>query len=539
MSLFPFSRKLSACATRSRASKDIGGVADVGALDVERRDGIIGLQALAGELDAVNQGAEKPSPFATSAFTIAYASNSERDPLGMDVRVFVVRDGAGLALGWAVFAFRVDELLDVAVSALQSYRILGKLGSGAARIGRAPRLELMTTSDVDRPGIVALAGCEEMVAKTLLGHLIERELDWTLLEWRAQECGSSLWRAAHDVANPFLRVRDVELDPYSEVRLQWPDVEAYFRALSKRMRSNVSRQARKLYASGDVGLIMVDGSAATAAFFDAYEELESRSWKHHSCAAMGRHPLRRKFYSCIVSGRAGIEPSMIGVSLDGVLIAALINGRFGDRMWSMEMAFDESCNELGPGQLLLLLAVMDGLQKHCRSLNFFQLHGYFKRRWLADELPVVNVQMLRRPSLHDVRGLLGDAHRWTKAYFERRAKPSENGNSQGEEAEPGRGGNGSDDRARSVESRHVGLGVSEGFNATKREVNSARRSESSVANGEQSATNAPVLAENLKSQRALLTVAIDRALGIDGANAANVRTFDVASASVMLPFTVR
>ena len=110
MSFFPSTRRLSALSTRRARATDVKGIASAGELHVERRDGIIGLQALAGELDAVNEGAEKPSPFATSAFTIAYASNSERDPLGMDVRVFVVRDGAGLALGWAVFAFRRGDL---------------------------------------------------------------------------------------------------------------------------------------------------------------------------------------------------------------------------------------------------------------------------------------------------------------------------------------------------------------------------------------------------------------------------------------------
>jgi hypothetical protein len=82
-------------------------------LRVERSDGIIGLQTLAAELDAVNEASTKPSPFATSAFTLAYAAHSERDPLGMDVRLFVARDTTGMAVGWAVFAFRVDALFGV------------------------------------------------------------------------------------------------------------------------------------------------------------------------------------------------------------------------------------------------------------------------------------------------------------------------------------------------------------------------------------------------------------------------------------------
>jgi Acetyltransferase (GNAT) domain len=516
-------------------------------LQVERFDGIIGLQTTAVELDAVNEHSAKPSPFATSAFTIAYASNSERDPLGMDVRLFVVRDHAGLALGWAVFAFRIDELAGVPDAMMQRSAGLGKLLALAAKGARASRLELMTTSDVDRPGIVARSGHEDAVAEVLLAHLIERELDWTLLEWRAQERGSPLWRAAFARANPFLRVRDVELDPYSEVQLQWPDVNTYFQALSKRMRSNVSRQARKLYASGRVELVLVNGTEATAAFFDAYGDLETRSWKHRSEAAMGRHPLRLKFYSRIVSGEAGIEPSLVGIALDGVLIAALINGGFGDRMWSMEMAFDESLDALGPGQLLLLLAVMDGLEKRCKSLNFFQMHGYFKRRWLADELPVANVQIFRRPSLHDMKGLTGDAFRWSKARASRLPSGAVEGeqkasngselqigpSSQGGQVSQGLGG------GLNMGSRAKPGGFDAGgFNAMKRAAGSEKLVIAASAEPGHAEVK-PLGTNDVDRQRVLFSLAVQRARGVNNANGVNVRVLDATAALAVLPFAVR
>jgi Acetyltransferase (GNAT) domain len=524
-------RSLSArSALRSSAQQGSPSETPRHALRVDRHDGIIALEALAQELDAVNDSSARPSPFGTSAFTIAYASSSERDPLGMDVRLFVVRDSLGLALGWAVFAFRIDELVALPTSVSQRSPAVGQVAHQVAKLGRASRLELMTTSDVDRPGIVARLGCEDVVAKALLTHLVGHELDWTLLEWRAQERDAPLWRAAHAMANPFLSVRDVELDPYSEVALQWPNLEKYFGALSKRMRSNVSRQARKLFASGDVGLVLVDGSQATEAFFDAYTDLETRSWKHQSSAAMNRHPLRRKFYSRIVSGQAGIEPSMIGITLDGVLIAALINGRFGDRMWSMEMAFDESLNELGPGQLLLLLAVMDGLTKHCRSLNFFQLHGYFKKRWLADELPVVNVKLIRRPSLHDARSLSGDVLRWTKTKAAQRSKRT-TGASMASNEEQTR----IDDGQSAGQSSPKGGG----FNAVKRAASSAKSPVLGELGEEVETSKMLDPVEETIRQRAVFQLAVERARGHDRSNCAKVRIFDKRAAAAMLPFSIR
>jgi hypothetical protein len=513
---------------------------------VHRHDGIKALHALAEELDMVNNSSAQPSPFATSAFTINFASFSERDPDGMDVRLFVVRNLEGNAVGWAVFAFRIDSVVGsirsitaplvrsmqhVGVTAKCSQHI-GKLSSKTDFLTRSPgspRLELMTTNDVDRPGIVATKGFETVVANAIVSHLVRVERDWTLLEWRAQEPGNPIWLAARELTNPFLRVRDVPLDPYSEVTLDWADASGYFRSLSKRMRSNVSRQARRLYASGEIGIFLADGPAATSALFGAYADLESRSWKYQGPAAMGRHPLRKEFYSHIVSGQAGVVPSMIGITRNGVLIAALINGRFGDRMWSMEMAFDESCSDLGPGQLLLLLAVMDGLEKRCVSLNMFQLHGYFKRRWLAREIEVVNVQLIRRPSLHDLRGLAGDTVRWLRLNTSR-IEQFRSG-SVASDLDAGGGPNqtprdSEDPPPENSTASMSNSAASGGFNSVKRaaEIKTGEGCEASMSENE---------------QRELFAGALEQARGLKGVNDGNVRWIDTQDVATVLPFSVR
>jgi CelD/BcsL family acetyltransferase involved in cellulose biosynthesis len=104
-------------------------------------------------------------------------------------------------------------------------------------------------------------------------------------------------------------------------------------------------------------------------------------------------------------------PSFVGVVLDGALVAGLFTGHFNGRSWCMEMAFDESRRDLGPGQLLLLLAIADAIRRGSRSVNFLQMQGYFKHRWLADDLPVVNVQLIRRVSVHGMKALAGDVRR--------------------------------------------------------------------------------------------------------------------------------
>jgi hypothetical protein len=115
-----------------------------------------------------------------------------------------------------------------------------------------------------------------------------------------------------------------------------------------------------------------------------------------------------------VAGRAGLDPSFIGILLDGVLIAGLLAGSNSTASparhaaWCLEMAYDESRAELGPGQLLLLVAMGEAVRRGDQFLSYLQNFAYYKHRWGAESIPVVNVQLLRRVSLHNVRASVGE-----------------------------------------------------------------------------------------------------------------------------------
>jgi hypothetical protein len=77
------------------------------------------------------------------------------------------------------------------------------------------------------------------------------------------------------------------------------------------------------------------------------------------------------------------------------------------------MAYDQSRAELGPGQLLLLLAVGEAISRGDQLLNFMQNFAYYKHRWKAEPIEAVSVQLIRRASLHNVRASLGELkQRW-------------------------------------------------------------------------------------------------------------------------------
>jgi CelD/BcsL family acetyltransferase involved in cellulose biosynthesis len=362
-------------------------------LVITRIDGVRALLAHRHELDAVNAGSAQPSPFHDVAFIATYALHSEKAPGGVSPRTYVVRDGQRV-IGWAALAAVRDRF--------------GPLG--------ATRLEFVTYNDCDRPTFVAMAGREREVADALFTYLVRVERDWSMLELRSQVPGSVFHESAHAARSATVRVRDIALDPYTEVPITWSSVGEYFASLSKRMRSNVSRQARHLFAAGNVELITAHGAQATTAMWDAFADVEQRSWKRDTKVAMSRSAQRLDFYREMAAGSAAMEPWMVGVALNGVLVACLLNGSYGERAWCVEMSFDESKAELGPGQLLLLLAIGDAIEAGKRSVNFYQLQGYFKVRWNAEEIPVVNVQLLRRTGLHETRAIAGDVARRAQAW---------------------------------------------------------------------------------------------------------------------------
>jgi CelD/BcsL family acetyltransferase involved in cellulose biosynthesis len=247
------------------------------------------------------------------------------------------------------------------------------------------------------------------------------------VEFFGQQRGNALHLASHAAASARFRTRDIVLEPYNEIPLTFENLSAYYRSLSSKMRSNIGRQTRRLFSDGDAELVLADGPQATSAWFDAYCDLDGRSWKRGTDASIQRHARRVQFYREIAAARGGLDPSFIGVVLGGALIAGLLVGSNQTASpgfhgaWCLEMAYDQSQAELGPGQLLLLLAVAEAIRRGDRHLSFMQNFSYYKHRWKADAIEVVSVQLIRRASLQNVRASLGD---FKKRWFGRRGQPA-------------------------------------------------------------------------------------------------------------------
>jgi Acetyltransferase (GNAT) domain len=362
--------------------------------------GMGALERYAAQIDRLNLASARPNALLSAAYLQCYAKYVEYFIPDRDERLVLVHEGEQL-IGCVPMRSSTDNF----------GTLLGRSGLWIARFG------FLAPVDIEQPGLLCAPEDEERVAAAVVRHFCTVECNWGMLEFAGQRPGGALHRTTHAAAGGRLRSRDIPVEPFNEIPLAWPDVATYFKSLSKKMRSNIGRQTRRLYAAGATELILAQGAAATSAWFDAYLELEDRSWKQGTISALQRHPRRVQFYREIVAGRGGLDPSFIGVVLDGVLVAGLIVGDNSvaapglSGAWCLEMAYDRARADLGPGQVLLLLAVAEGIRRGNRFLNLLQMFAYYKHRWKAEPIEVVNVQLLRRFSLHDVRASLGDLKR--------------------------------------------------------------------------------------------------------------------------------
>ena len=366
--------------------------------------GIAALVQFASQVDTLNQASARPNPFLSSAFLHCYALNNEYFPDGDEIRLYTVWEQQAM-VGCLPMRWRKE------------YFGPRWRGTGLSSV----RLCFLAPLDVEQPGLLCAPEDEERVAAVLILHLMNQSPRFGMLEFIGQRPDSVLYRTVHRITDSRFQIRDIDVEPYNEIALPWPDVGAYFRALSPNMRRNVARYARYLFAEGTTEIVLAEGGAAVSAWLDAYCDLESRSWKNNTPAAVTRHPRRLQFYRELLLGKAGFAPSFIGILLDGALIAAALNGSNSDAppdargVWGFEIAYDEAYTDLGPGQLLTLLTADAALKRNEKFVNLLHSFSYYKQRWKAEQIVVKNVQMIRRWSLHHVRGLIGDLRRRLKS----------------------------------------------------------------------------------------------------------------------------
>jgi hypothetical protein len=274
-----------------------------------------------------------------------------------------------------------------------------------------PKLEFLVTQDTDRPHLVSLPNHELEIGKAFLDFLIEREDEWTFLELKEQDADSAMRAVSLQLDNPKYWVRHFPNPSNNTIDIEWDSLRQYYASLSANMRSAVSRHIRSLIGAGDLHVVTSSNSRILPLLFDAYLNIERRSWKVLAGAGVGRHPLRIQHHLKLMELDQPMETQLTLVILDGLPIAGILNAGYCQTLYQLELVHDHAFGHLGPGSLTYLLSLRSAIEGGFRRYNVLANFEYHKSRWLAHAIPTVGVQLYRMGSAHFYKALFGDFYR--------------------------------------------------------------------------------------------------------------------------------
>jgi hypothetical protein len=218
---------------------------------------------------------------------------------------------------------------------------------------------------------------------------------------------SPLFQARHAAKGLWSEVSEEPAMPISSIPIKFPDLATYYQSLNKKMRSNVGRFARHLAAEGQLEYLTSSHSAVTPELFRVYLDVEARSWKRATSASLRRHPARVRMYEQLHLNSSAVTHHIDALLLKGVPIAAQVSMHYGKTVFAMETCYDESYAKVGPGNLLLFMAVARALRVGASELGLHGHFDYYKHRWLAESVNTFDIRILRKASVPHLRFSLG------------------------------------------------------------------------------------------------------------------------------------
>jgi len=351
-------------------------------------------------INALNLASPRPDPFSTFEFYENFLANPQLFPARARLRLLL--------------AFQGDELVGYLALKLCVHRILGL---------RAARLDLLAAHHGDRPQAVVRPDLAAPVREAMYAYLLDRNTEWSLLEFQQQDASSTLLPPPPDSALRAFRLHQWPTMANATIPIRWRSIAGYFGALSKKARSNVSRQLRTLLAAGDVQFVSSADTQALAPLFELYRGVEARSWKGQSTANIGRDARSLAYFQGLMGAA---QPMRVGIQLlllDGVPIAGLVTGAFGKGLHALHTVFDERAARLAPGSALLLMNMRMAIDGGFDHVNLMRGFAYYKERWLAQMSETRSLQVYRVGTPYHWRRVVGDLKR--RCFGRRAADPAD------------------------------------------------------------------------------------------------------------------
>ncbi len=365
-------------------------------IEVNQHRSLEALRSLRDELDRLNRASQRRCPFTTFALLQNVVQNDE------------------------VFR-RAGAPKPLFLTAHENGRLLGLLPLRATteRIGRVPytKLEWLLTLEVDRPHLVARPEDERAVARAMWRYLA-RDVRWSMLELQQQDADSAMTAAMEATDAPRFYVRELASREGNVLQLKdahgaprFPDAAGYIQALSRKQRSNVKRSVLDTLARPGMTMLSSARGDVAPLLFDLYLDVERRSWKARSDAAVSRSTERIAYYRALFAADAPMKLCVDVLLEDGVPVAGHVTGTYEGAMYFLQTVYDERLDDVSPGTLMLLWSLKQAVGDGVLAFNMLPDFSYYKSRWLADVVPTKTLQVFRTGSLPWAKAMAGEVKR--------------------------------------------------------------------------------------------------------------------------------
>ena len=341
-------------------------------------------------INALNLASARPDPFSTFEFYENHLRYSPPLPAVEHSRL------------WLLLAFSGEELVGYAALKHGVHRVLGL---------RAAKVDWLTAHEADRPHLVARAEQAGPVGAALYAYLLGRKNEWSLLEFQQQDATSSLLSPPAGATSHGCRFLQWINPVNGTIPVRWRSTAEYFAALSKKSRSNVSRQMRSLLAAGEVQVLTSADPQALPTLFELCRSIEPHSWKSRTDASVGGERQPVEYYTGLMDPAQPMRLVIQVLLLNGVPVAGLINGAFNGGLYALHIVHDGRLDRLAPGSAILLMGVRLAIEGGYAFFNLLRGSGYYKARWLAQLTDTRSLQIYRVGTPFFWRRALGDARR--------------------------------------------------------------------------------------------------------------------------------
>ena len=167
--------------------------------------------------------------------------------------------------------------------------------------------------------------------------------------------------------------------PYLLIREGWDD---YFKGISSKHRSNVSRRLRRLSETGDVKIERVSSEYELEGALEEGFRIEGAAWKDHVGTSIHFHPDSRRFYTKLAErfGRMGWL-QLCFLTVAGRRIAFHYSVCYGNKVYLLKPGYDPQFASFSPVNLLCFLFLKEAFRNGLSEFDFLGVEDEWKLQW--------------------------------------------------------------------------------------------------------------------------------------------------------------